>query len=345
MPERPITSSPRIPKAGRSSPTLPVTTGVIRPNFEGKFVDLEQRDIPTLGQLTNRIQDIGVIPSEYDFIGGGAHGAQEAVANVAPHLIADLRKRGKSMIDIISRYGLQQRSLGQRPLSTEAYQRGIRSSVAGESDFAPNVPVPGEATEALEIMQERWPRLFGHNRDITDTDAITKLAAMSKGKISLASSTAEVPSRDPKQKFSRLALAPDAIQRQGGGTTEEFADSIAHEMLHSKDRLRYGEKEFKRMYDEGEKQAGGYDPNPFEVRARDMGQRARMIVKATKEQGRRSVTGKNARVVPRVQKPIASHPVSEANAPELESLANDPVIVEPGSPGWIEAIRKKLLGG
>lgn len=61
-------NGPRLMPSHRQT-VLPEATGVIRPGMKGSFVDLQERDIPTVSQLLGRLGDFGILPTQSD-IGG-----------------------------------------------------------------------------------------------------------------------------------------------------------------------------------------------------------------------------------------------------------------------------------
>jgi len=98
----------------------------LRPGMKGTFVDEQPRDIPSMGQLLNRLQELGAIPGLSD-----VSPVNQAVAAVKPKYIPFLKQKG---IDLI---------------------KDVRTLPTFQG-FKP------EAVSALTQAQSMFPRVFGH---------------------------------------------------------------------------------------------------------------------------------------------------------------------------------------
>jgi hypothetical protein len=255
--------------------------------------------IPTITQLMRRFQEMGMLPNTEgaDLIPGGVN---EAVTAFLPKLLPEVRASGRTMIDKIAEKGLEQRALGIRPRRPESMGKPLSQTT--EADYK-NTPLNDDQIEVLRIAQQRWPRLFGHVREMTEVDALSQLKTMfgtlgtSGPKNAKLLTPAEQAGIIKPDSLSRIGFDPSVMSRVGKDQAiDEFAKTVGHELLHSKDRLTMGNPKMIQGYQHAEGVVG-YKNNPYEVRARNMGDRFKKIVEETKKAGgNRSFLGKNVRV-------------------------------------------------
>lgn len=105
---------------------LPKATGEIRPGMKGSFVDLQERDIPTVSQLLGRLGDFGILPTQSD-VGGPS--------------------------EAVTRY-----------ITTGAKRvPNIARRMEGTKNFLERMKVLGpDAENASKLFAERYPRIAAH---------------------------------------------------------------------------------------------------------------------------------------------------------------------------------------
>lgn len=137
-------------------------------------------------------------------------------------------------------------------------------------------PAPKNLVEALEFVQGRYPRLFGHVMELgahDPQDIFDKAQGVRYG-------------MGPQGKFSAIDVS---VPRHEGllgkiglkAAPEEYANTLGHELLHAADGLTI--PNMTDRYFEAEKVAGDYKNNPYEIRARAQGESTAAKLKAHRD--------------------------------------------------------------
>ena len=136
--------------------------------------------------------------------------------------------------------------------------------------------MPKQLMEAMEWVQQKYPRLFGHITDIQTPPAIAKDAlGTQRGSI-----------RNPGAGSLGWKLSELGIKPTRGGlfnmarSPEEYAETLGHELLHAKDQL------LDRAFETKDKAAAKvlpYKDMPHEIRAAKQGRSTALKFKAAKK--------------------------------------------------------------
>lgn len=203
------------------------------------------------------------------------------MTRVPPGELPELRAAGKAMLDKILNEGLERREYGRRALTIEGHRDyikalndysnamgtpGIRNFPERENfPVEPNYSINPDIGDALTFAQQRWPRLFGHASEIADTDI--------KNQVETGGRTRGAQIEDlTKPGFSKYGFT------HGTNFPNATPETVGHELLHGKDEIRlsnFREKydaATKALIDQGMSPILAYHNNPYEVRARKMGE-------------------------------------------------------------------------
>lgn len=260
----------------------------VRPDYRG------EGDPTSWAELSQKLGDtpVGNILLSYATSGvpgaGSSSGVMPAVTGYLPSELPEMRAAGFNRIMRAAKEGLERRVFGYPSTDTPKS----------------NIPLNDRTIQILRIMQERWPRVFAHVQDLSDTDVLQKLRGIGSGTSILGASgplpqrlASQIPSHWKADKLSTYRLSPEAIDRRmlAGHTEEEsLINTVGHELLHVADRIRLGGK-MQPAYELANR--SGRAGNIFEQRAEAFGKRFEDIVEATERAGGgRSFLGKNPRV-------------------------------------------------
>lgn len=208
------------------------------------------------------------------------------IARVPPNEIAALRGAGKALLDRVLKDGLEERSIGGRPMTSDGLTKWMSLDNAArhpipEEFYVPRKPVPPDLANALIHAQRKYPRIFGHIRDIADVDSMTKLNSF-PGEV-LGSQSFEhkfvPPDGLAPTGFSNMGFNPETIAKFDKGA----ASTVGHELLHHADNI-VNPKRAVEGYEASMRLPSGdwgsaYKGSAFEARANVQGERFANAVK------------------------------------------------------------------
>jgi len=222
----------------------------------------------------------------------------ELIAGVSPSRIPELKQYGAQLINKVKSMGLPQIAMGR---------------YSDPAKFPAITNLSPRMIQALEFAQQKYPRLFGHLADITNTDALTYLrtgvSAFGESGASSQHPLVQKPVAPPTPKYEDYGFDKLKEYREvhkkwnedfnawrnalndyynntkftrlglSPSTMDVFkadpAEVIGHELLHSADRLTKGEALSNEQYQFFNQLYGGYNTNSMEVRARLAGENFR----------------------------------------------------------------------
>jgi hypothetical protein len=226
------------PEPRTTGATIGPLTGNEKPFYTLDFTERRVSPADMLGKAAQGITNMFDIQSGME-AGDPLGGVGEAITAFHPAALRAVRASGQSLAERIAKEGLEKTSLGL-PVYTPPLGKFTREhgNTPGIMDKWKAVRRPRlnthpnpEVTDAIQIAQQRWPRLFGHVIDIKDLDYFSELKYGSGNLQGM---------RQPPTRNLDAPLGTSLIRLN----PETEPTTIAHEMLHAADALTMGDKEF-----------------------------------------------------------------------------------------------------